>query len=231
MLPPARITSLALATVLSLASNSIAQTVQWGSKVGINSSSVNAVPDYYDWLLCCHPLAPDAMVDATSGTGLTTGGFAALRINRWFGVQGELLFSRKRHSVDLQPYEPIHVTFARDYVEAVGLARLELPLASLNHIYVATGPVLGFRIRENAKSSDPSLRRGDPETDIYVVQALVYAAPELLKKSQTSIGVMAGWEHRRFLVEVRLTQGLQSLFKDREGLVSGFVRSEVTNRR
>jgi len=220
---PVRIVSITLAAVFSLVSISGAQTVRWGAKAGINSSSVNAVPDYYDWVLCCHPLYPDAMVDAASSAGFTAGGVVALPIHTWFGVQGEILFSRKRHSVDLRPYEAIQATFTRDYVEAAGLVKLEFPVTSQNHVYVASGPVFGFRIGEHAESSDPSLTRGDPETDIYVVQALAYAAPELLRTSQTSVAVVAGWAYRRFLVEVRLTQGLQSIFKDREGLVSGFV--------
>jgi hypothetical protein len=106
----------------------------------------------------------------------------------------------------------------------VGLARFEFPVTSENRLYVATGPVFGFRLGEDAESSDASLRRGDAETDIYALQALVYSAPELLKRSQTSIGVVAGWEYRRFLVEVRLTQGLQSLFKDPEAMVDAFVK-------
>jgi hypothetical protein len=134
---PARIVSITLAAVVSLVSISGAQTVHWGAKAGINSSSVNAVPDYYDWVLCCHPLFPDAMVDATSSAGFTAGGFVALPIHTWFGVQGEILFSRKRHSVDLQPYEAIQATFTRDYVEAAGLVKLEFPVTSQNHVYVA----------------------------------------------------------------------------------------------
>ncbi|MGB2713226.1 MAG: hypothetical protein WBC51_03545 [Vicinamibacterales bacterium] len=46
----------------------------------------------------------------------------------------------------------------------------------------------------------------------------------MLKKTQTSLGVIAGWEYRKFLVEVRFTQALQSIFKDREDLVEGFVK-------
>lgn len=44
----------------------------------------------------------------------------------------------------------------------------------------------------------------------------------MLKKTQ--MGAIAGWEYRKFLVEVRFTQALQSIFKDREGLVEGFVK-------
>jgi hypothetical protein len=36
---------------------------------------------------------------------------------------------------------------------------------------------------------------------------------------------VAGWRHRRFLVEVRYTHGLQSIFKDRDGLVAGLVKA------
>ena len=223
MVRAARVVSFTAAALLSIVPISGAQTVEWGAKAGINSSSVNAVPDYYDWLLCCHPLFPEAMVDASPGTAFAAGGFAALPVHGWFGVQGELLFSRRRHSVDFQPYEATHVTFTRDYVEASGLARLKFPVTSESHLYVAAGPVFGFRIGEHADSSDPSLRRGDPNTDIYALQALVYSAPELLRRSQTAVAVAGGWVYRRLLVEVRFTRGLQSIFKDREGLVSGFV--------
>jgi outer membrane protein with beta-barrel domain len=220
MRDPARIAAITLTTILLLVSISRAQTVQWGAKAGVNRSSVNAVPDYYDWLLCCHPLVPDAMVDARPGAGFTGGLFAARPIRNWFGVQGDVLLSQKRHSVDLRPYEPIEVTFTRTYVEASGLAKLEFP----THIYIGSGPAFGFRVGAQASSSDASLKRGDPDTDIYAIQALIYGAPELLRKSQTSVVVAAGWVYRGFLVEVRLTQGLQSMFIDREGIVSAFVK-------
>lgn len=212
-----------VAVLCSMTSVSSAQTIEWGAKAGINRSSVNAVPGYYDWFLCCHPLFPDAMVDATSSAGFTAGGFVAVPIQSWFGVQGELLFSRRRHSVDLQPYEAIQATFTRDYLEAAGLAKLDFPISTQSRLYVMSGPVFGFRIGEDAESSDPRLVRGDPNTDIYVVQVLAYAAPELLRRFQTSVAVGAGWAYRKVMVEVRLTQGLQSIFKDRDGLVSGLV--------
>jgi hypothetical protein len=227
-LPPAligavRIGAIAVVAWCGLASISGAQTVEWGAKAGINWSSVNAVPDYYDWLLCCHPLLPDARVEAGSSTGVNAGGFVAVPIHKWFGVQGELLFSRRRHRVDLQPYEAIQATFTRDYIEAAGLVKLELAAAGRHRLYVASGPVLGLRIGERAESSDPSVKRGNPETDIYVVQLLAYAAPEILRRSQTSWAIATGWTYRRALVEVRFTQGLQSIFKNRDGIVAGFV--------
>jgi outer membrane protein with beta-barrel domain len=224
MLHPARFAAPAVAVLLLLPSTSTAQTFEGGAKIGINSSSVNAVPDYYDWLLCCHPLDPNAMVDARSATGFTAGGFAGVRFHRWFAVQGEMLFSRKRHAVDLRPYEAIQITFTRDYIETAGLAKLQFPVADENQIYVAGGPVLAFRVGEDAASSDATLRRGNPETDIYALQALIYSAPEVLETSQTSLALAAGWESRKFLIEVRLTHGLQSLFKDREAIVSAFLK-------
>ena len=218
-----RLASTTLAAVFYLASIAGAQTVHWGAKAGINSTSVKAVADYYDSFLCCHPLDPDAMVDSAPGAGFTAGGFAAVPIHAWLGVQGELLFSRNRHAVDLRPYEAIKATFTRDSVEAAALVKLEFPLTSGNRAYVASGPIFGFRIGEQAETSEPRLVRGNPETDIYVVQILAYAAPELLRTTETSIAVAAGWVYRRLLLEVRLTQGLQSIFKDREGIISGFV--------
>lgn len=222
---PRRMVSVALAASLSLPIASRAQTVQWGAKAGINRSTVGAVPDYYDSFLCCHPLFPNARVDATPGAGVVAGGFLAVPVHAWFGVQGEALIARRRHAVDFRPYESIQATFTRDYVEAAALAKLELPVTTRNRFYVASGPVLQFRIAERAESSDPSLRRGDPETNIYVVQVLAYAAPELLRTSLTSVAFSAGWVYGRVLVEARFTQGLQSIFKDREGLIAGFVKA------
>jgi hypothetical protein len=83
--------------------------------------------------------------------------------------------------------------------------------------------VIGFRVGEDTESSDPRLRRGDPETNIYVVQAFPYGAPELLRTAQTSMALIGGWLFRKFLVEVRFTKGLQSIFKDRDGVISGLV--------
>jgi hypothetical protein len=223
--PLMRRVSIAAVAMCLLASVSGAQPVQWEAKAGINSTSVGAVPDYYDWVLCCHPLFPDAMVDATSAVGFTVGVAAAFPIASWYAVQGELLFSRRRHSVDFRPYEAIDVGFTRDYVEAAGLMRLEHPVTGQGRIFVAGGPVIGFRVGERAESSDPMLRRGDPQTNIYVVQALVYSAPEVLRRSQASVALTTGGVYRRFLVEIRLTQGLQSIFKDRDGLVAGFVEA------
>jgi hypothetical protein len=216
-------TAVAFSAAFFLASGANAQTVHFGAKGGINSTSVNGVPDYYDFLLCCHPLFPDARVDATRGRGFTAGGFVAWPIHERFAVQTELMLTRRRHSVNLQPYEPLQLDFRRDYIEAFGLATFQIPITSANRVYVAGGPVFGFRVGEKATSSDVTVRRGDPETDIYVVQTVPYAAPELLRRSQTSLAVMGGWEFRGILVEVRFTQALQSMFKDREGIVSAFV--------
>ena len=96
--------------VLALAAASGAQEVQWGAKAGIDSSSLNAVPDYYDWLLCCHPLFPDARVDATSGTGFTAVGFAEWPIRTWFGVQGNTAVIVSALSSSLSAQWPLHQT-------------------------------------------------------------------------------------------------------------------------
>jgi hypothetical protein len=111
---------IAAAVSLSLAPRSSAQTVEWGAKAEITTSSVREVAGYYDWLLCCHPLFPGAMVDAKSGTAGTAGVFVAAPVEGWFAVQSELQFSRRQHSVGLQPYEAMTVSFTRDYIEAGG---------------------------------------------------------------------------------------------------------------
>lgn len=202
-----------------------AQSVEWGVKAGMTSSSVTGVADYYDWLLCCHPRFPDARVDPKAGVNGTGGVFVAAPVSGWFGVQGELLFSRRQHSVDLAPFEDMTLTFQRDYIEAAALARATLPIGQTSRVYAGVGPVFGFRVGEKATSSDPSVRFGDPDTNIYVVQALAYGAPDLLRPTQTSLAAVAGVTFKRLLVEVRYTRGLQSIFKDRDGLVAGFVRA------
>lgn len=210
---------------MALASGAAAQSIEWGAKAGVNSTTVPGVPEYYDFLLCCHPLFPDARVEAAAGTGFTAGGFVAMPLHRAVGVQGELLLSRKRHSVDFRPYYASEATFTRDYVEAAGLLTLRFPAGGRSHIYVEGGPVFGFRIGEHADTSDAALNQGTAETNIYIVQALVYAAPALLRGFQPSVALGGGWEYRRLLVEVRFTQGLQSIFKDREGLLAGFIEA------
>lgn len=72
-------------------------------------------------------------------------------------------------------------------------------LLPLNHLYLAAGP--------------------------YAVQLLAYGAPDLLRGTQTSVAAVAGWRHRRFLVELRYTLGLQSIFKDRDGVAAGLVKA------
>lgn len=198
----------AVAIVVLTAGRSDAQSVQWGAKAGITSSSVSEVADYYDWVLCCHPLFPHARVDSQAGINGTAGVFVAAPIAGWFGVQGELLYSRRQHAVDLQPYENVTLSFRRDYVDAVALARATIPTGGFSRFYAAAGPVLGFKVGEDAKSSDPSLRVGNPATNICAVQFLAYGAPDLLRPTQMSVAAVAGWTFRRLLVEVRLTQGL-----------------------
>jgi hypothetical protein len=215
--------ALAAALLASVPDPGAAQGIEWGVKAGVNAASVNAVPDYYDWLLCCEPGRPDARVDSAARPSITGAGFVAFPLTRRLAIQGELLISRRRHAVDLEPYEPIDITFTRDYVEAAGLVKLEVPVAGRTSIYVAGGPVFGYRIGEEAKSSDPRLDRGNPETEVYVVQLLAYAAPELLRTGQTSLALTGGLAVRRLLVEVRFTQGLQSVFKSRGGLRDGLV--------
>jgi hypothetical protein len=218
-----RVRLVVFATTLLLPLVVEAQGVEWGVKAGVHNTSVAGVSDYYDWLLCCHPLFPNARVEPAGGVGGTAGVFLALPIRRGIAVQTEVNLSRKRHSVDLEPYEPIDVTFTRDVVEAAALLKLARAVGSQQGFYALAGPVLSFRIGESADSNDPNLSRGNPETDVYVTQLLAYSAPELLRRSQFSLAVAGAWVYRRLLVEVRLTHGLQSIFKDSDGLVEGSV--------
>jgi Outer membrane protein beta-barrel domain len=213
----------AIAAVVSLPSMSSAQISHWGVKAGLGSTTVGGVPDYYDFVLCCHPLYPDALVKSTPKRGFTFGGFAEFPIVGPFGIQTELLVTQRRHAVDLEPYQPIQVEFTRDSVETSALAKLEFPVGPMNAWYVAGGPVLGFLGSQSAFSGDPELRRGDAEANIYVVQALPYASPELLRTSQVSLAAQAGWVYRGMVLEVRFVQGLQSIFKDRDGILRAFV--------
>jgi len=200
-----------------------AQPIEWGVKAGVNSTSVASVPEYYDWLLCCVPSNPGAMVESTARTGVVGGAFVAVPITGWVAVQGDVLLAHRRHFVDLRPYENNQVTFARDYVDTAGLLRLAFPVRDEHRVYVAGGPVVSFRVGEGSRSKEPGLRRGDRDIDVYVLQLLTYGAPELLRRSHVSAAIVGGWAYQRFLLEVRFTQGLQSIFRDRAAIVAGFV--------
>jgi hypothetical protein len=218
-----RAVAFAILTVVAVPSIGSAQMLHWGLKGGLGTTTVGGVPDYYDFVLCCHPLDPDARVGSKPKRGFTFGGFAACPIVDRFAIQAELLVTQRRHAVDLQPYQPIQIEFTRDSVEVAGLAKLEFPVGLVNSFYVAGGPVLGFLGSQSAVSGDPELRRDDSETNIYVVQALPYASPELLRKSQFSLAVQGGWVYRAIVFEVRFTQGLQSIFKSRDEILRAFV--------
>lgn len=217
------VVAFAILAVVALPSIGNAQMLHWGLKGGLGTSSVGGVPDYYDFVLCCHPLYPDARVGSTPKRGFTFGGFADFPIVDRFAIQAELLVTQRRHAVDLQPYQPIQIEFTRDSVEAAGLAKLEFAAGRVNSFYVAGGPVLGFLGSQSAFSGDPELRRGDSETNIYVVQALPYASPELLRTSQFSLALQGGWVYRAVVLEVRFVQGLQSIFKNRDQILQAFV--------
>src|SRR5688572_8571355 len=219
-----RIGAIALLAIVSAASLQ-AQSIEWGVKAGVGSTSVASVPQYYDWLLCCHPLNPNAMVESTARRGFIGGVFIAVPVTGWISLQSDVLLAQRRHFVDLQPYENIEITFERDYVDTAGLVRLTFPVRGEHRIYVAGGPVVSFRVGEGARSSEPRLRRGDPEIDVYVLQALTYGSPELLRRSYASAAIVGGWAYRRFLVEMRFSRGLQSIFRDRDAVVAGFVNA------
>jgi Outer membrane protein beta-barrel domain len=223
MIRHVRAVALAIAAMLVLPSLSSAQILHWGVKGGLGTTTVGGVPDYYDFVLCCHPLDPDARVGSTPKRGFTFGGFADFPIVDRFAVQADLLVTQRRHAVDLQPYTPIQIEFTRDSVEMAGLAKVEFPVGRLNSFYVAGGPVLGFLGSQSAFSGDPELRRGDADVNLYVVQALPYASPELLRKSQFSLAVQGGWVYRAVVFEVRFVQGLQSIFKSRDEILQAFV--------
>lgn len=217
-----RIGAIALIVLVSAAPLH-AQSIEWGVKAGVGSTSVASVPEYYNWLLCCHPLNPNAMVESTGRRGFLGGVFIGVPITGWVSLQGDVLLAQRRHFVNLQPYENNQVTFERDYVDAAGLMRMAFPVRGEHRIYVAGGPVVSFRVGEGSRSKEPGLRRGDRDIDLPVVRVLAYGAPELLRRSYVSTAVVGGWAYRRFLVEVRFTQGMQSIFRNRQGLVAGFV--------
>ena len=173
----AQIAALAVAASLSFETIGAAQTLEWGVKAGVTRTSIDAVDDYYDFVLCCHPLFPNARVRADPGNDFTVGGFVKFPLGGRFGVQADLLLTRRRHGVDLQPFEPIQLTFRRDSVEASGLARFDIPVTRTNRIYVAGGPTFGFRVGEHFDSSDPDVRRGNPDTDVFVVN---FANPDMV---------------------------------------------------
>lgn len=207
---------LVVIVALGICSTAAAQRPEVGVKVGINISNVPAVSDFYRT-----QYTPTTPVDDSSGTGLIVGGFITVPIKGRFGLQGELLFSQQRHRVNVPEF---HATFTREYVEAALLPRLELSHKGGTEVYLMAGPVFGFKVGADFQTDDPRVKRGDPYRDIYYVAALPYGAPELLQSQQTSVAVAGGVSIRWLLLEVRFTQGLQTVFKDRAGILAGLVQ-------
>lgn len=215
--------AIALIAIVS-ASPLHAQSIEWGLKAGVGNASVASAPEYYDWLLG-NPMNPKAMVQSTARRGFVGGVFLAVPITALVALQGDVLVTQRRHFVDLRPHENNQVTFERDYVDAAGLVRLAFPARGDHRIYVAGGPVVSFRIAEGSRSKEIGLRRGDRDIDTGVMQILAYGSPELLRRSHVSAAVVGGWAYRRFLVELRFTQGLQSIFRNREDLAAPFMEA------
>ena len=159
-----RIGTVALIAVIS-AVPLCAQSIEWGVKAGVNSTSVASVPEYYDWLRCCDPLNPAAMVESTARRGFVGGAFIAVPITGWVALQGDVLLAQRRHFVDLEPYENNQITFERDYVDTSGLVRLAFSVRGEGRVYVAGGPAVSFRVGEGSRSfvsaggHEPTLQR------------------------------------------------------------------------
>jgi hypothetical protein len=214
---------LALAALVAHAAPATAQGIEWGVKAGASVTSVAAVTDYYDFTYCCAPGSDGIGTTPSRGTGLTVGAFVGVPVTSRFSVQFEALRSSARHSVTLPLFQSLNIAFTRDSLEAAALAAGNMALSPRARVYVAAGPVFGFRTGERFSSSDPNVVRGDPETDVYALQATPYAAPELLRNSLTSLTLNGGLIAGRLVIEARFSQALHSMFKDDDALVAGFV--------
>src|SRR5262245_3453390 len=108
------VTGVVLVAELAVSGTAAAQRPQVGAKLGINLSQVDGVSDFY-----ATELRPATPIDSSSGAGLIVGGFVVVPLKGRLSLQGDVLFSRRRHSVDVPPTAlcsgcALHATFTRD---------------------------------------------------------------------------------------------------------------------
>src|SRR5205085_9052152 len=119
------------------------------------------------------------------------------------GLQADVLFSQRRHRVNVPPTAlcrscALRATFTREYVDVAVLPRFDLATIRGKRLYVIAGPGFSFKTGADFGTDDPN-----PYRDIYSVTTLPYGTPALLKRNQTSIVVGGGVVVRRLSVEVR----------------------------
>lgn len=113
--------------------------VRFGFKLGLNISDfrgndVEGAGELLDWK-----------------AGLCAGAFMSYRVNEWFALQPELLYSMKGMKLGLLFLDAI--TFSLDYIEVPVLAVFNIPAGGTLKPFAYAGPVFGFNVRSEVSAS------------------------------------------------------------------------------
>jgi len=171
-----------------------------GAKIGINGAGV--------W--------GEGADEWGSRSGLCLGGLAAYRANRLFGVQGELLYTRKGARLEGADTTELRI----DYLEIPVLFRLStvgggsfccIPMPGGRRTDLYLGPALGIKVGSSIKTQSGGVTT-EEDADVKTLDV------------EAAIGVSTGYGSETFFAfaDFRFTVGLLSVYT----LPSG---SDVTN--
>lgn len=225
-------------SVLGIAPNVSAQAFHWGVKGGVNSSSF---PDYCSRY--AEELEDPAGFDITglvcssesSKVSPIFGGFVEIPVTKRVGVQAEVTYARKglttHFGVD---GDTIDGTSTIDYVDIGALGVVTLHENGRTRFYVMGGPIFGVRVGQQGEvsidgititsdlfdeDSGLTFAEGEAAVAIFTASLSPLSSADLLRRTTVSLGLGAGVNVGRFLVEFRFSQGLTSALRDQQALV------------
>ena len=103
---------------------------RFGVKAGVNFSNTSDMP----------------VDDTKMLTGFYAGAFAEYRLNYWFGVQAEALYSAQ--GVKYFPVSNVELKYKQDYINVPILAKFYI----LDNLSVDLGPQFGFLVNDDAEA-------------------------------------------------------------------------------
>jgi hypothetical protein len=124
--------------------------MHFGVKLGVNISDIRGMEgmswaaDLIDWK-----------------TGFCGGVFMSYKVNNWFTLQPELLYSMKGMKFGFLTESLL--TISLDYIEIPVLAMADIPLEGTLRPFFYAGPVIGFNVRSNIAVAFEDF---DAETDM-----------------------------------------------------------------
>jgi hypothetical protein len=182
----------AVVTLVAAVTPVWAQSVEGGFKIGYNAATL--------------PNLSTALGDSTltggRRNGAALGGFVAFPLNENVAIQPEVLFVQQ--GVNLSNTTDEYVA-KLDYLQIPVLARFSSPSQSWGRGFFFAGPTFGMRL--SAKVSSGAL-----------ATAVEQDAKDLTRAGDVGLAFGGGVDVRRFLAELRFTQGLTHVNSDAANL-------------